>query len=100
MEKQHYDYLEVALRGGANHVIKLRQTLPVETHVDFHQIYGYVMAHNNFPCGEPVEVEGYYDHPFAIYMIEPGCMARVKKDGFPIIPIGQDFVGMAGTDGE
>ena len=52
------------------------------------------------PCGEPVEVDGYYEHPFAIYTIEPGTMARLKKDGFPLIPIGQDYTGMAGADGE
>ena len=99
-EKNYYDYLDVALRGGANHVMMPHQNIQVETHIDYHQIYAYVMSKFDYPCGEPVEVEGYYEHPFAIYTIEPGTMARVKSDGYPIIPIGQDYTGMAGANGE
>ena len=100
LEYKYYDYLDVALRGGANHVMMPKRNIQVETHIDFHQIYAYVMSKYDFPCGEPVEVDGYYEHPFAIYTIEPGTMARLKKDGFPLIPIGQDYTGMAGADGE
>ena len=100
IEKENYDFLEVALRGGANCVMKSKENIQVETHVDFHQIYGYVMSHNDFPCGEPILVDGYYEHPFAIYMIEPGTMARLKPDGYPIMPIGQGSTGMAGANGE
>ena len=99
-EDSYYSYLDVALRGGANCVLKLRENIQVETHVDYHQIYGYAMSREDFPCGKPVEVDGYYEHPFAIYMIEPGTMARLKEDGYPIMPIGQDYTGMAGVDGE
>ena len=77
-----------------------KRNIQVETHIDFHQIYAYVMSKYDFPCGEPVEVDVYYEHAFAIYTIEAGTMARVKKDGFPLIPIGQDYTGMAGADGE
>lgn len=99
-ETQYYDYLDVALRGGANHVMKPQTDIQLETHIDFHQIYAYVMTKNEFPMGSPIEVEGYFEHPFAIYTLEPGTMARVKKDGYPIIPIGQDYTGMAGANGE
>lgn len=99
-EYKYYEYLDVALRGGANHVVQLQKNIQVETHVDYHQIYAHVMSQEDFPCGEPIEVEGYYEHPFAIYAIEPGVMARVKPSGFPIIPIGQDYTGMAGANGE
>lgn len=99
-ELKYYDYLDVALRGGANHVMMPQQNIQLETHIDFHQIYAYVMSKEEFPCGKPVEVDGYYEHPFAIYTIEPGTIARVKKDGYPLIPLGQDYTGMAGADGE
>ena len=99
-EEQNYDYLDVALRGGANCVLRSNENIQVETHIDYHQIYGYAMSNEEFPCGMPTIVEGYYEHPFAIYMIEPGTMARLKPDGYPIIPIGQDYTGMAGADGE
>lgn len=99
-ELKYYDYLDVALRGGANHIMMPLQNIQLETHIDFHQIYAYVMSKEEFPCGEPVEVEGYYEHPFAIYTLEPGTMARLKPDGFPLIPLGQDYTGMAGANGE
>lgn len=100
MEYKCYDYLDCALRGGANHVMKLYEYIPLELHIDFHQIYAYVMSTYKFPNGVPIEVDGYYEHPFAIYAIEPGTIARVKEDGFPIIPIGQDSTGMAGANRE
>ena len=100
IEEQNYDYLDVALRGGANCVLRSNENIQVETHIDYHQIYGYAMSNEEFPCGMPTIVEGYYEHPFAIYMIEPGTMARLKPDGYPIIPIGQCYSGMAGADGE
>lgn len=99
-EYKHYDYLDVALRGGANHVMRNQEDIQLETHIDYHQIYAYVMSKEEFPFGDPIEVEGYFEHPFAIYALEPGTMARVKKDGYPLIPIGQDYTGMAGANGE
>lgn len=99
-EKAYYDFLDVALRGGANHVMKNQQNIIRETHVDYHQLYASVMKAERFPCGDPIMVDGYYPNEFAIYALEPGCMARVKKDGYPIIPIGQDTTGMAGANGE
>ena len=99
-EYQYYDYLDVALRGGANHIMMPIQNIQLETHIDFHQIYAYVMSKFDFPCGDPIEVEGFYEHPFAIYTLEPGTMARLKKDGYPLIPLGQDYTGMAGVNGE
>ena len=99
-EYKYYDYLDVALRGGANHVMTPLINIQLETHIDFHQIYAYVMSKEEFPFGDPIEVDGYFEHPFAIYTIEPRTMARLKPDGFPLIPIGQDYTGMAGANGE
>lgn len=100
IERENYDFLDVALRGGANCVLMNQQLIEKETHIDFHQLYASVMKTKSFPCGEPTYVEGFEDHEFAIYAIQPGTMARVKKNGYPIIPIGRDTTGMAGADGE
>lgn len=100
IERECYDFLDVALRGGANHVVKDHQNIIRETHVDYHQLYASVMKSEFFPCGTPILKDGYYPHEFAIYAIAPGCIARVKKSGFPIIPVGHDETGMAGADGE
>lgn len=80
--------------------MKLQRKLPVELHLDYHQIYGFIMAHEDFPVGKPIEKEGFFPHPFAIYCLQPGTLARVKKTGFPIIPKGFGEMGMAGADGK
>lgn len=98
-EEPVYEMLYRAFRGGSNHTKKI--TVPIELHMDFHQLYGYVMMTNDFPYGSVTEVDGYYKHPHAIYTLAKGTRARVKKDGFPIISIGGYMVdGMAGGDGE
>lgn len=100
LEKQHYSFLSSALRGGANHIMKLSQVITVETHIDYHQLYGYIMSSRSFPYGEPIIEDKFINSEFAIYAVGPGSMARLKPDGYPIIPIGRDEMGMAGADGE
>lgn len=98
-EEKIYNMLYGAFRGGANYTKKI--TAPIELHLDYHQLYGYIMMTKEFPCGRVKEVEGYYPHPYAIYWLETGTRARVKKDGYSILPIGGDVLeGMAGANGE
>ena len=100
IEEKNYYYLTLAMKGGANHVMKLQRKLPIELHLDYHQIYGYVMANEEFPMGKPEIKQGFHPHPFAIYQFGEGTYARLKKNGFPIIPKSLGEQGMVGADGE
>ena len=92
-----YHILKQAVRGGANHIL-LKDTIPYETHIDYHQMYAYVMTHFNFPCHSPKTKPGYYPHPFGIYCIYSGT-ARLKPNGYPMLA-SKYGTKMAGADGE
>lgn len=102
IEKEKYIYLQGALRGGANYILPNYKdvTIKREIHIDIHQNYANILLNNDFPCGFPKEVDGYFPHEFAIYAIEPGSQARLKKNGYPLIPKGFLGDGMVGEDGE
>ena len=102
IEKEYYRYLQGALRGGANAIMPRYQMCNIkrEIHVDIHQNYANILLHNSFPCGMPKEVDGYFPHEFAIYAIEPGSKAKLKQNGYPLIPRGFLGDGMVGEDGE
>lgn len=57
-----------------------------ETHIDFHQIYSYVLMNENFPNinTEPIVEPGFQPHQFAIYSIQGG-RAKLKKNGFALL---------------
>lgn len=57
-----------------------------ETHVDYHQMYSYILMNNMFPdvTSKPEIVPGFQPHTFAIYNIVSG-RARLKKHGFPML---------------
>lgn len=85
----YYTYLEGSFRGGANWT-KIGH-FPIELHIDYHQLYAYVMSHKMFPKGKPHIVEGYHRGDLNIYAIERGSMCRLKENGFPLIEgIGAD----------
>lgn len=94
----NYEIICNAKKGGANH-ITTTELIPYETHIDYHQLYASVMINNDFPMSNTATfVNGYYKHPFAIYSIARG-FAKVKEDGFPIIPSLTKTNGAAGADG-
>lgn len=100
VEKDPYNYeiLCEAKKGGANH-ITTHEVVPFETHIDYHQLYASVMVSRDFPLSNTaVYMDGYYKHPFAIYSIARGY-AKVKEDGFPILPSLTKVNGAAGADG-
>lgn len=89
IESDNYGILDNALFGGANWTKKGH--FPIELHIDYHQLYAYVMSHKFFPKGKPHLEEGYCPGNMNIYRISPGSMCRLKKDGFPIIKdLGED----------
>lgn len=57
-----------------------------ETHVDFHQMYSYILMNNEFPAisEEPVIEPGFKPHRLAIYSIVSG-QARLKEHGFALL---------------
>lgn len=63
-----------------------------ETHIDFHQMYAYIMSNYPFPdVGQPYEViPGYQPHPFGIYHICGGKI-RLKDNGFPLFTLEQRY---------
>lgn len=69
-------------RNGAYQIVKN------ETHIDFHQMYAYVMSNYPFPdisYGYEV-IPGYQPHPFGIYHICGGKI-RLKDNGFPMFTL-------------
>lgn len=84
-------YSHGALYGGS--VYNMRRNgayriVPNEVHVDFHQMYAYIMKNYPLPdISHKYEViPGYQPHPFGIYHICGGKI-RLKKDGFPLLAI-------------
>lgn len=96
IESDNYSFLRRALKGGANWISNPNIVEPYEIHYDYHQLYAYVITHNKFPCGEPTMVEGYVEKKFAIYQL--GGVAKLKKNGYPIIPSYYDTA--PGADGK
>lgn len=95
-ELDSYDMLKLGFHGGANNV--LIRHADYETHVDYHQIYAYVMTHNKFPYMMPHWVQGFVKKEFAFYTIGSGW-ARLKPDGFALLKSMKDNY-MAGSDGQ
>lgn len=95
-EKDNYDFLVNAIKGGANWIAYPNIIENYEIHYDYHQLYAYVMTHNKFPYGGGKLVEGYYESPFAIYQIIG--TAKLKKDGYPIIPSEDKALGGDGKE--
>lgn len=90
--------LKAALRGGANAVVDYN-LIENETHIDYHQLYAYVMTTHTFPDGQAKIVDGFHPHEFGIYHIAEG-RAKLKKDGYALLSVvGLDST-MAGADGE
>lgn len=94
-EQENYDLLQFALKGGANWT-KTDEVISFETHIDYHQLYAYIMTNYFFPGGSPVITEGFVSHPLAIYEIGGG-IAKLKENGYPLLPSIQGE--MAGADG-
>ena len=59
-----HHYLCAAFKGGANCILRKKEKFDNEVHLDYHQIYGYAMAHNDFPWGNPILKEGYHQGNF------------------------------------
>lgn len=84
-------YSHGALYGGS--VYNMRRNgayriVPNEVHIDFHQMYAYIMKNYPLPdISHKYEViPGYQPHPFGIYHICGGKI-RLKKGGFPLLAI-------------
>lgn len=75
------------------------RTVPHETHVDYHQMYASIMYTKDFPDieGDYTILEGYHEHPMAIYWIGGGRI-KLKKTGFPLLSI--DRLGSRDSDVE
>lgn len=97
VEKEEFSTLQQALRGGANHILN-KELIPFETHIDYHQMYAYVMTHFDFPMMGVKKVPGYYPHPLGIYKILHG-KAQIKPNGYPLL-CSKCGTKMAGADGE
>lgn len=97
IETENYDMFQQAMRGGANCVLNY-DLIPYETHIDYHQMYAYVMTHFDFPALNPKLESGYYPHPFAIYRILSG-KAQLKENGYPMLA-SKCGSRMAGANGE
>lgn len=95
VEEDNYRIMVEALKGGAN--CTLKKFADFETHIDYHQLYASVMITHSFPYLLPEVKDGYYSHPYAIYVIAGG-KAKLKKDGFALLPykVGSVF----GANGE
>lgn len=98
LEKEAHFMLSMALRGGANCVLDYDK-IDFETHVDYHQLYAYVMTTHTFPQGMAKGVDGYEPHEFGIYHIAEG-RARLKKNGYALLSVIGLDTKMAGADGE
>lgn len=98
LEKETHFMLSMALRGGANCVLDYNK-IDYETHVDYHQLYAYVMTTHTFPMGSVKGVDGYEPHEFGIYHIVEG-RAKLKKNGYALLSIIGLDTKMAGADGE
>lgn len=96
-EKHSYSMLQQALRGGANFVLN-KELIPFETHIDYHQMYAYVMTHFDFPALGAKTVAGYYPHHFGIYRIASG-KAKLKPNGYPLL-CSKCGTKMAGGNGQ
>lgn len=96
-EEESYDMLCMAMRGGANCVLNY-DLINYETHVDYHQLYAYVMTTNTFPALNPVLVDGFMPHPFGIYRIIGG-KAQLHKDGYALLSNSNSNI-MFGADGK
>lgn len=87
-------YTHNALFGGG--VYNMRRNgaykkVQQEVHVDFHQMYAYILKNYPFPdVRHPYHVViGYVPHPFAIYHLCGGHI-KLKKDGFPLLALERD----------
>ena len=90
-------YTHNALFGGG--VYNMRgngayRKVDEEVHIDFHQLYAYILKNYPFPdIRHPYHVViGYVPHPFAIYHLCGGRI-KLKKDGFPLLALERDKDG-------
>lgn len=64
-------------------------------------MYSYILSTKKFPCGVPTCVDGYKEAELALYLLNVNAYARLKEDGYPILPNSQSLDGgMFGADGE
>ena len=88
-------YSHLSLFGGGvynMHNNNAYQLIDNETHVDYHQMYAYIMKNYPFPniAGEYKITPGYEPHPLAVYHICGGRI-KLKKDGFPLLAIDEKY---------
>lgn len=84
-------YSHGALYGGSVYNMRCNDAyriVPHEVHVDFHQMYAYIMKNYPLPdiSSKYEVIPGYQPHPFGIYHICGGKI-RLKPEGFPLLAI-------------